>query len=106
MRLAEACFPFDLNDEAMQDFPFLFSLTDYPGEGPPYQPCSSRVSVRVSFRQEQLFPCFHQLLLYSLPGLGAALSASVASTDLTLTQAGEADGARNERVSWSQHCDE
>ena len=98
---SEACFPFDLNDEAIRDFPFLFSLTDYPGEGPPYQLCSSRVSVRVSFRQEQLFPCFHQLLLYGLPGLGAALSASV-----TLTQAGEAGGARNERVSWSQHCDE
>src|ERR1700723_3248817 len=44
---SEACFPFDLNDEAMRDFPFLFSLTDHPGEGPPYQLCSSRVSVRV-----------------------------------------------------------
>ena len=28
---------FDLHPEVMRDFPFLFSLTDYPGEGPPYQ---------------------------------------------------------------------
>jgi hypothetical protein len=70
-------------DEVIRGFPFLFSLTDYPGEGPPYQLRSSRVSVLVFFLSMEtiLSTCFHQLLLYSLPGLGAALSASVASTD-------------------------
>jgi len=53
---SEACFPFDLNDEAIRSFPFLFSLTDYPGEGPPYQLRWSRVSVRVfSVDENNLF---------------------------------------------------
>jgi len=90
---------FDLHPEAIRDFPFLFSLMDYPGEGSPYQLSEPGIRACFPLIKTIRFTCFHQLLLYSLPRLGAALSASVASTDPQLLM-------QARRASWSQHCDE
>ena len=103
---SEACFLFDLNDEAIRSFPFLFSLTDYPGEGPPYQLRSSRVSVLVfsvdGNNSFHLFPPASALQSTRVRGRFI----SIRGIHRSLTQAGESDSARNERASWGQHCDE
>jgi hypothetical protein len=93
-------------DEVIRGFPFLFSLTDYPGEGPPYQLRSSRVSVLVfsvdGNNSFHLFPPASALQSTRVRGRFI----SIRGIHRSLTQAGESDSARNERASWGQHCDE
>jgi hypothetical protein len=93
-------------DEVIRVFPFLFSLTDYPGEGPPYQLRSSRVSVLVfsvdGNNSFHLFPPASALQSTRVRGRFI----SIRGIHRSLTQAGESDSARNERASWGQHCDE
>jgi len=96
---SKACFLSDLRDKAIRDFPFLFSLTDYPVKGHHIN------CVRAGY------PCAFFLFppasaLQSTRVKGHFISIRGFNRFLIITHTGEADRIRTKRASWGQHYDE